>query len=241
MKKTILFLLVPFVLFSQQKNIKINYSVFATGGSLEKNKDVLESVVAASFIGVDQEIKKLDYELLVNNKSAYFHLISILDLNVKASRLARSFAGNAVYHTNLEKKEVVKIVEFMGEKFNVLLDTNRVWLLHNETKIINDYLCYKATCTKTLKLKKTNNALNIIAWYCPSMPFNYGPKDYWGLPGLILELEEDKITYVASKILIDDKLNISLKPFEGKIINEEEFYEIVEETHKKTLNTLHKD
>lgn len=240
-KKIALILIVGINQIYSQNSIKVNYSVYPTGGSIEKNRDILESKLVSSFNGIDEELKKLEYELLVNNQKSYFCLISSLDFNVKLSRLAKSLAGNAEYFTNTRTKEIIKVVDFMGEKFNVLLDTNRVWTFSKETKLINNYLCYKATSQKILKLKKSNNSINITAWYCPSLPYNFGPKEYCNLPGLILELQEDKVTYIASKVQILDNAELKLKNFTGKTINELRFYEIVQESYSKTLLTLPKE
>ena len=30
--------------------------------------------------------------------------------------------------------------------------------------------------------------IEVTAWYTPEIPINQGPADYWGLPGLILEV-----------------------------------------------------
>ena len=67
------------------------------------------------------------------------------------------------------------------------------------------------------------------AWYCPTLPFSFGQKDFCELPGLILELQDDKVTFVASKIELYTKFtqNIELKDNQ-KIITEDEFYTIVD-------------
>ncbi|WP_438712837.1 GLPGLI family protein [Aquimarina muelleri] len=51
------------------------------------------------------------------------------------------------------------------------------WELINETKKIGKYNCYKA------KYKE------IIAWYAPEIPLQFGPVGFGGLPGLIIHLE----------------------------------------------------
>ena len=39
--------------------------------------------------------------------------------------------------------------------------------------------------------------IEIVAWYTPMIPVNHGPSEYWGLPGLILEVSAgNTICYV---------------------------------------------
>ena len=63
---------------------------------------------------------------------------------------------------------------------------------------------------------------NIVAWFAPSLPFSYGPKDFYGLPGLIVQLTENRTTYLANKIELDD-LEISIDFPKGKTVSKEEF------------------
>ena len=57
------------------------------------------------------------------------------------------------------------------------------------------------TVKDTAKAKKTNftedwempKENTITAWYCPEIPVNQGPENYWGLPGLILEVNDGKV------------------------------------------------
>ena len=64
-----------------QNSVKINYIVFPTGGTLERNEDVLKSKLSRSFYGVDDVLKKLEYELLIDGSKSFFHLISSLDFD----------------------------------------------------------------------------------------------------------------------------------------------------------------
>lgn len=58
------------------------------------------------------------------------------------------------------------------------------WTLAKGTKKINEFLCKKALTTF--------RGRNYEVWYCPELPFNYGPWKLSGLPGLILEAKDDR-------------------------------------------------
>jgi GLPGLI family protein len=66
----------------------------------------------------------------------------------------------------------------------------------------------------------------LVAWYCPSIPLNFGPKGYSGLPGLILELQERNTLFGVQNINIAEKNVIIKKPSDGKIVTQEEFDKI---------------
>lgn len=68
----------------------------------------------------------------------------------------------------------------------------------------------------------------ITAWYTPQIPINQGPGEYWGLPGLILEVSAGRTTILCSKIVMnpDEKEDIK-RPSKGKEVTQEEYTEIV--------------
>lgn len=84
--------------------------------------------------------------------------------------------------------------------------------------------------------KKTNfldqldmpKEITITAWYTPEIPVNQGPEGYWGLPGLILEVNDGKTTILCSKIVLNPKEKAEIKaPANGKEVSQKEYDEIV--------------
>jgi predicted GIY-YIG superfamily endonuclease len=47
--------------------------------------------------------------------------------------------------------------------------------------------------------------ISITAWYTPEIPINQGPENYWGLPGLILEVTDGKTVILCSKLVLNTK------------------------------------
>lgn len=68
----------------------------------------------------------------------------------------------------------------------------------------------------------------ITAWYTPQIPINQGPGEYWGLPGLILEVSAGRTVILCSKIVMnpDEKEEIK-RPSKGKQVTQDEYSEIV--------------
>jgi GLPGLI family protein len=68
----------------------------------------------------------------------------------------------------------------------------------------------------------------ITAWYTPEIPVSQGPEQYWGLPGLILEVNDGKTVILCSKIILNPKDKVQIKaPSGGKVVNQKEYDEIV--------------
>ncbi len=74
----------------------------------------------------------------------------------------------------------------------------------------------------------------VTAWYTPQIPVNQGPGEYWGLPGLILEVNSGNTTILCSKIEINptDKTEIKA-PSRGKVVTKKEYDDIVKDKMKE--------
>lgn len=89
---------------------------------------------------------------------------------------------------------------------------------------------------KAESAKKTNfmddveipKEITITAWYTPEIPVNQGPEGYWGLPGLILEVNDGKTTILCSKVVLNAKDKATIKaPTNGKEVTQKEYDETV--------------
>lgn len=84
---------------------------------------------------------------------------------------------------------------------------------------------------------KTNNPLDAIevpkeitvtAWYTPQIPVNQGPGEFWGLPGLILEVNSSKTVILCTKIVINPQDKVEIKaPTKGKEVTKKEYNDIM--------------
>lgn len=218
---------ISFNLLSQTK-AKVNYIVTPTGGTFENNVDIKKSEIADRFIGIDEAFKSLNYVLLIQDSISYYYLMPNLKSSERVYRTASNIASSSEYF-KVNNNEYIQKSNIFGENLNVLHKINKNWNLTSETKIINNYLCYKAISERVTVTKDKSITVNIIAWYCPAIAFQNGPKGFGGLPGLILELQDGRITYLANKINIDKNLKIELKKAEGKITTEEEAKEKIQE------------
>lgn len=68
----------------------------------------------------------------------------------------------------------------------------------------------------------------ITAWYAPEISVSQGPENYWGLPGLILEVSDDKTTILCSKIVLNVKEKAEIKkPTKGEKVSPQEFADLM--------------
>jgi GLPGLI family protein len=90
---------------------------------------------------------------------------------------------------------------------------------------------------KTDEEKKSTNFMDMIempkektitAWYTPEVPVSMGPENYYGLPGLILEVTDGKTTLLCSKVVMNPKEKAEIKPLKkGEKVTQAKFGEIM--------------
>ena len=65
--------------------------------------------------------------------------------------------------------------------------------------------------------------LTITAWYTPQIPVSTGPDTYYGLPGLILELNAGRTTMLCTEVAISSKEALEIEePNKGKEVSRDE-------------------
>ena len=166
--------------------------------------------------------------------------------------------GSGLKYKNTKEAIVLEETEFFGKQFLISeTGTKPEWKLGGETKKIGNYICYKATLVKeidpmssiasafgrgrggrganasqTEKKDEKPKTMIVTAWYTPQIPVSQGPGEYWGLPGLILEVNAGTTTVLCTEITMNPKEKVTIKkPKKGKKVTREEYIKIVK---KKT-------
>jgi GLPGLI family protein len=138
--------------------------------------------------------------------------------NVRTQTIDLGKGGSGVYK-NIKENIYLNEINLFGKNFLIkdkLLAID--WQLLPETKKIGTLDCKKA--------KATVNGEDLEAWYAPSIPIAFGPSDYQGLPGLIVELHAPKKSYYAINVA-KNKENVDFSmPSKGEAITREEFKKI---------------
>lgn len=152
-------------------------------------------------------------------------------------------------YKNVKDNQLVQSQEFYGKKFLVVDKLEPInWQLGNETKQIGKYTCFKAVASvpkdnlewynfswNELRQAEVSEGENeeiemtlIEAWYTPQIPVSHGPAEYWGLPGLILEVSYGDTVMLCSELQLnpDEKIEIEA-PDKGKKITKIDYKETI--------------
>uniref|UniRef100_UPI00404A22B6 GLPGLI family protein n=1 Tax=Flavobacterium sp. TaxID=239 RepID=UPI00404A22B6 len=227
------FLLFTFIIYSQVKNTEVSYTFV-----LVKDND--NASKKSSFLQKEEDdISKISHnvkpKLVFNDTIAIFYSEDILEKNEEFKyKLARIYCrcDNPIFYNKKEDKVYYNFSElpFLEEQYTVYENLTKQWVLTNETKKIDQYTCYKATAVvEEFRGNDGSDFKNITAWYCPELPYAYGPIGYGGLPGLILELQREELYYAMESIKIkSSELPIKTIPLK-KVVSSKEFYKKLDE------------
>ena len=163
-------------------------------------------------------------------------------------------------YKNTKEKKAIAEKDIFDKAFLVVDSISKWnWKIEAETKKIGDYNCQKATAIIPVskedldtyeKMKKEKGDgktqffimdepkdIIITAWFTTEIPVSTGPEKYNGLPGLILEVNDGRTSYLCSKMVLNPKDKIVIKaPSKGKVVSESEFRKIEEEKLKSMMN-----
>lgn len=100
------------------------------------------------------------------------------------------------------------------------------WTILQEQKRIDQYDCTKATCSF--------RGRNYIAWFTTKVQTSFGPLKLHGLPGLIIELEdENKEVMLSARVVRNEEKLIMKDPIDLKIISRSEYKKLQADARKR--------
>lgn len=182
--------------------------------------------------------KELNFSLKFNNKESLFYLNRTMDSDINPMGI--SYVNNVVsrgkYYYDKSKDIILRQESLYGNNTLVQSVSSELnnWKLINESKKIGEYECFKAIRTKTKIGGTKQKKFTVIAWYCPTLPVSFGPKEFNSLPGLILELVDTHYTFYANKVKIELDTSYTIKPLVSKnIITKEQHLKRIKESYSK--------
>jgi len=160
----------------------------------------------------------------VENNNPNDKTLSLENAQTRANINVVKVEGNkasSILYKDIENKMYLKSSNLMGKEFLVKDALPEYeWQFTDETKTIGNYVCKKATVK--------NNGEEITAWYTPSIPINDGPDEFFGLPGLIIQITDGNITYNALSVQETPNITI-IKPNVGKEISKTTYQKLKKE------------
>ncbi|MDI1324932.1 MAG: GLPGLI family protein [Algoriphagus sp.] len=158
-------------------------------------------------------------------------------------------SADRVLYKNIADQAFEQEQEMMGKEFLVkdILEPAE-WELTDESKKIGNYTAQKAIYSKIIdsqrfstgmtEMENVKDTINITAWFTPEIPVSHGPENYFGLPGLILEVQNQGRVLICDKIELNPSSNpVKIdRPKRGKIVSREEFRVVQEESMKQMMN-----
>lgn len=120
----------------------------------------------------------------------------------------------------------ITIITPINEKTYLINDTLNApgWLIQNDIREIAGHICMSAITFDSLRKQ------NVKAWFAMDIPLSIGPDRWYGLPGVILEIDLNKgaVVITADKIefsKLTTELNIP-KTLKGTAVTQKEYNEI---------------
>lgn len=230
------FLLFSNLLFSQNEVIykqKLTESFLVKPDTIQ---DETKKMARELMTNASKKMEEYSYSLTFNNNESYYKILpSLEDMNEDnlTSSLSKVLGfGTSVVYTNKDEHLMLKEKELSQETFLIQNSLDSLsWEIHDESKQIGQYLCFKATKKEYVETMSNGRIEQIVtAWFTPEIPFPYGPQEYVGLPGLILEVEKGKFSMYVEKIQLntgkDQKIE---RPKKGIKVTQNEFEKIIKE------------
>ena len=109
------------------------------------------------------------------------------------------------------------------------------WKITNEKKELMGYEVRKATAVY-------DSITTVEVWYSPKLAYKIGPSQYWGLPGLILEVNE-KVEYTKENPTFVHFIAVAIdpNPKSAKIERFEKLEKITQEEYDAKLEEIQKN
>ena len=235
---TIVFFLSLFSATGQSINGKITYlatSKYAESfykKKVKKNKKEIKSNILKLYKNSKDVYSILEFN---ENRSLYY-VVDKMEINNDNVNYTHILAGSEKkFYTNnnlmIYQNNTLDCF-LLGECF---LIENKIpkWELKNEAKKIQGFECYRAVIKNPI-----NNKISVEVWYTPEIPYQYGVMNYFGLPGVILEINRNTFSMTAIKIELNPLEKIKIEePKNAKKITEKEFKELT----KKAMPEFYKN
>ncbi|MDO4225710.1 MAG: GLPGLI family protein [Bergeyella zoohelcum] len=192
-------------------------------GIAQDNKETIVVEYNLEYISDSTSTNKRNenFKLIIQDGKSYFassnfikrdSIVAEMQKNVMAGFLSMGASNNTSFKYVLIKNNEQQsfydkfLKNYLSYDENVKFD----WKLHNETIKLGELTCQKATTQY--------GGRDWVAWFTPDIPINNGPYKFYGLPGLIVKVEDTKGHYSFDMITLKTREPIKNNIFEEKYL-----------------------
>jgi GLPGLI family protein len=240
MKKFYFFRLLLCTSFVFSQHYTARYSIKSTWMDNFK-EDTPDNKELASML--DEDASGIEFKLNFSNNNSVFYYNSTLKKSQYSVNIPLIIAQGMGFYYSDKEKGIFLNQKTIDDEYFIIQDSIATlkWKLTEENKKIGTYLCYKATReTPSYKLDENGKIIGVgvpeivVAWYCPQLPFSHGPNGNYGLPGLILELQQGMSFFYLKSLDLKPNAKIKIaKPLKGKLVSPKEYQELYDISEAK--------
>ena len=219
LKLLFFFLFLSFLTKGQTYNVHYEEIIFSNDVNLElmskellkrreknqQTKSILTTTSGSSVYQQDVDLLELEDS---DNPNTSIYIARPKEYRNQASKLLLQYYKNyepVIYGEDVYVKNELPVYD---------------WEILEQTETIAGYTC---------KLAKTkySDGTSVLAWFTDEIPINEGPRDLWGLPGLIVQAQiNERVLVVAVKIVKEEELIEIIFPTPEKTITPSEFSDL---------------
>lgn len=220
MRKFFLLLLTIFPMLAFSQSIEVKYSVFSKGrvDVVNKIKSRKENLNHQGLLSGLSAEKRDSFSLVIKGRMSSFERIEpeeeLFDnQGPKIILVSTAYSEEDVsVYKNMEDGSVTEVKDLLARTYSITHPLSSYqWEVSADSKKIMGLQTLKATVGDS-----------ITAWFCPTIPVQEGPSLYCGLPGLILDLEDEQTIYSCIEINTNSIAELG-KPKRAKEVTEKEF------------------
>lgn len=229
--KFYIYIFINLCAFSQSGEVIYKAEIIPIDFKKKINNDSITNLQKSTLEAIFRSQPKVKYRLFFNKEESFFEKYETLNSEKGKLNFAERKMGKGVYYYSHMSKEIIHKKLYSGKEFLIVMPTFN-WKLTQEKKVIGKYICYKATTSHYVEGRNGKMERKVTAWYTKEIPYNLGPKYFNGLPGLIVELQEDNLLIKATKIILQSKDKIFIrKPNLGEKVTLKKYDSIVKEMY----------
>jgi GLPGLI family protein len=127
---------------------------------------------------------------------------------------------------DFEQEKKTELIEMLGKTY-IIEDSLQApkWKVMNQIKDVNGHVCMLAVTEDTIKKQQ------VKAWFAHDIPVPAGPEQYFGLPGLIMELDlnDGDVVITATKVElkpVGEEINLP-KKMKGRKLTDKAYRDLL--------------